>query len=116
MSYAPLALMLVSASCVLGQGAETVKQEDLIAHYERYNGSRLIVSGQVVSRPEMSVMYLRSTSTVSDAPAALGAKPDPLAKRYIRALKRTGQVDVELSGQFEGAADRFGVDRVISVK
>ena len=49
MSYAPLALMLVSASCVLGQGAETVKQEDLIAHYERYNGSRLIVSGQVVS-------------------------------------------------------------------
>jgi|HubBroStandDraft_6_1064221.scaffolds.fasta_scaffold2444380_2 hypothetical protein len=72
-------------------------------------------------------MYLRSPSTVSDAPAALGAKPDPLAKRYIRALKRTGQVDVELSGQFEGAADRrwghqlgcrfrFEVDRVISVK
>lgn len=94
--------------------AVSVQKEDLVAHYEQYNGVSIIVRGEVVSGPEMTIMYL------SSSPKEMGAKegmlitlsetiskrPGKLEKRFIKALKKTGRVDAELEGHFEGAADR----------
>src|SRR5258708_40284534 len=57
---ARLGLTFAVVSMVFGQSAEPVKQEDLVAHYERYSGSQLVVSGQVISGPEMTVMICRA--------------------------------------------------------
>lgn len=135
MRYSRLGLMLAVVCAVFSQNAEPVKQQDLVAHYERYNGSQLVVSGQVVSGPEMTVMYLPGVPPDSGPregmlitlAEAVSKKPSTLEKRFIKALKKTGRVDAVLGGRFEGAADRrwghqaccrfrFKVDRVISVK
>ena len=50
--------MLAAVCAVFSQNAEPVKQQDSVAHYERYCGSQLVVSGQVVSGQEMTAMYL----------------------------------------------------------
>jgi hypothetical protein len=119
---------------IFGQSVESVRQEDLVAHYERYNGSRVVVSGEVISG-EGTVMYLPGGPTDSGAPAgmvisfteALSKKPGVLEKRFIKALRKTGRVNATLSGRFEGAPDRrwghqaccrfrLQVERVISLK
>lgn len=135
MRRARLGLTLAVACIVFGQSSEPVRQEDLVAYYERYSGSQLVVSGEVVSGPEMTVMYLPGASTDSGGPAgmlitfseALSKKPGALEKRFIKALKKTGRADAVLSGRFEGAAGRkwghqaccqfrLEIDRVISLK
>jgi len=115
-------LALAVGLVMFGQSAEVVKQEDLVAHYERYDGSEVAVRGEVVSGEEGTVMYLRAGSTDSDAPAgmvilfseALGRKPGPLEKRFIKALKKAGRVNAILSGRFEGVAERrWGIKRAV---
>jgi hypothetical protein len=129
-----LGVALVTVIMIFGQSAEPVKHEDLVAHYERYNGSRVVVRGEVVS-DEGTVMYLPGGPTDSGAPAGmvisfteeLSRKPGALEKRFIKVLKKSGRVDATLSGRFEGTADRrwghqaccrfrLAVDRVISLK
>ena len=135
MSCARLGVALGTVLMICGQGTGPVEQEDLVAHYERYNGRRVVVAGEVVSSGEGAVMYLSGGPTDSAAPAgmvisftdALSGKPGVLEKRFIKALKKNGRVNATLSGRFEGTADRrwghqaccrfrLAVDQVISLK
>lgn len=113
MKTRPLILFVVG--CVMSASdAFPVSQKDLVARYGEYTGKRIIVSGQVVSDSEMTLMYLPGSG---DDPAAregmlitlsadTSKTPDALAKRFTKNLKKNGRVTVELEGRFEGVADR----------
>ena len=52
-------LILLAVGCaMLASDALPVSLKDLVARYEGYNGKRVIVSGEVVSDSEMTLMYL----------------------------------------------------------
>ena len=95
MRCARVGIALCVVIMTFGQSPESVSQEDLVAHYERYNGSRVVVSGEVVSG-EGTVMYLPSGPTDSGTPAgmvisfteALSKKPGVLEKRFIKEIGR----------------------------
>ena len=109
----PLILLVVSRT-VLASDAVPVSQRDLVARYVEYDGKRVIVDGEVVSDSEMTVMYfpgaagdsvgregmLITLSEVADK------RPNRIAKRFTKDLKKTGHVTARLEGRFEGGADR----------
>lgn len=128
-SFALCGAMLVAA------GGLTVSQSDLVARYNEYNGKRVTVNGEVVSGPEMTVMYLPSATAGSVMREAMlitlseqaSNKPAMLTRRFTKDLKKHGRVVAELEGSFEGAADRrwghqgccrfrLQVERVVSLK
>jgi hypothetical protein len=103
--------------------------------YREYNGRRVIVSGEVVSDSEMTLMYLPGATGDPAAKEGMlvtlseeeSKKPNELTKRLIKALKKSGRLTAELEGRFEGADDRrwghqaccrfrLQVERVISLK
>jgi len=121
---------------MFGQNADhQVSHDELVSRYENYNGKQIVVSGEVVSSQEASVMFLRGTSEASSEPEGMlitfseevSKRPGPLEERFVRTLKRTGRAEVVAEGRFEGAASRtwghlaccrfrFEIDRVISMK
>jgi len=131
-----LSYLLPLVCALYGQSQDQpVSHEDLISGYERYNGKQVVISGEVLSGPEMTLMFLRSASSGTGTPegmlVALSAsaikKPGRLEKNFTKSLKKTGHIEATLEGRFEGAPDRmwghllccrfrFTVDRVISLK
>jgi len=108
-------LILLAVGCVMFGGQATrVKKEDLLAHYEQYNGTSVIVAGEVASESEMTIMYLPSSLKDPDAEEgmlitlseAISKKPGTLERRFIKTLKRANRVDAVLAGRFESAPDR----------
>ena len=128
-----LVIFFVMRWVLLASDAVPVSQRELVARYVEYSGKHVIVSGEVVS--EMTLMYLSSATGSPEAREGMlvvlseetTKKPDALAKRFTKDLKKSGRVTAELEGRFEGAADRrwghqaccrfrFQVERVLSLK
>jgi len=130
----PVILSLMGCA-ILASDALPVSQKDLVERYREYNGRRVIVSGEVVSDSEMTLMYLPGATGDPAAKEGMlvtlseeeSKKPNELTKRLIKALKKSGRLTAELEGRFEGADDRrwghqaccrfrLQVERVISLK
>lgn len=135
MIYRESVLQCLLLAFLVGTVGISVEPAELVAHYERYSGTRIVIEGEVASSDEMTVMYL--PSMVRDAEGREGmlvvlsetvtSKPGPLEKRFVSMLKKKGRVDAILEGHFEGAPGRrwghqlccrfrLQVERVISLK
>jgi len=130
----PLLLSLIGCAILASDGLP-VSQKDLVERYRDYNGKRVIVSGEVVSDSEMTLMYLPSATGDPTTKEGMlvtlskdeSEKPKELTKQFTKDLKKRGRVNAELEGRFEGADDRrwghqaccrfrFQVERVVSLK
>ncbi len=52
----------MTGCAVLASDAAPVSQQDLVAPYADYSGKQVVVRGEVVSGPEMTVMWLPGDS------------------------------------------------------
>lgn len=109
--------MLAMCSLAIGR-TEAVRAElaDLGSTPERYSGKSVVVSGEVYSGPEMTVMHVPSAAnapqpelmlvTISEAVSDKRSRPE---KRFFKQLRRSGKVRATLQGKFESAQSRaFG--------
>lgn len=131
-----MSLLSLLLSTLLGQTADRpVSHDDLVSQYEYYTGKQLVISGEVLSGPEATLMFLRnspSNSTDSEGmlvalSASAAANPGTLERRFVKTLKKTGRADMVARGRFEGAPDRiwghmlccrfrFQIDQAIGLK
>src|SRR5690348_10341989 len=110
-------LSLCIALSAFAQGAARVQLDELVQRYDQYNGKQLIIGGEVLAGPEMTVMVLpgppknsgRANLMIITLSDEIAHNPGALEKRFIRLLKKTHNVDAVLQGRFEAAPDRrFG--------
>ncbi len=120
---------------MLAQDAVRLGLDALVAHYDRYNATHVIVSGEVISGPEMTVMILpgppkesgRANLMLITLSEAIARKPGAMEKRFTQLLRKTHKADVEVEGRFEAADDRkwghqlccqfrLEISRVVSIK
>ena len=110
-------LLLSVAFVALAQSAEHVQLDELMERYSDYNGKQIIVSGEVVSGPEMTVMLLpgppansgRANLMLITLSDEVARNPGTLEKRFMRVLKKAHIIDIVLQGRFEAATERsFG--------
>src|SRR5258708_2835932 len=53
-----LNFMLLLLSALFGQSPDQpVSHHDLVSRYENYNGKQVVISGEVLSGPEMTLMF-----------------------------------------------------------
>jgi hypothetical protein len=106
----------------------------LLLDFQRYDGKRIVIEGDVASGPEMTVMYLGGSPDGDDPNGMLiltsenvSRRPSPIEKRFSDMLKKKGRVHATMEGYFNGSADRqwghqlccrfkLRVDKVIAVR
>ena len=122
------------ASSLAAEQIAMVAPTDLVENFPLYDGKRISIEGDIVSGPEMTVMFLGAGSAGSNPNGmlilvsdALGRHPSKVERRFNAQLKRMGRAHAVIEGYFNGSADRqwghqlccrfkLRIDRIVSVR